>query len=282
MPDPELPESLDAVWLGLVIGNTRLHWAQFKAQQLLRVWHTPHLTAALADRLMQHNFSGSAWREVVPSWPALVERPGLAGTDPSPDRSWLPLYCASVVPQQSALWQAYASFHEIHLDYLPLSKVYPTLGLDRALNLLGAGDRYGWPSLVIDAGTALTFTAGDADGLVGGAILPGIATQFSALAHTTVTLPTIQAHSSLPPRWSANTADAMRSGVIYGMLATIQDFLQAWYTDYPQGYAVLTGGDSPQLYEWLRPLDMDGPLHQDADIAFWGLASYRRHRLGSS
>jgi len=44
----------------------------------------------------------------------------------------------------------------------------------RALAVLGAGKKYGFPCLVIDAGTALTFTGVDRDKkLVGGAIDPG-------------------------------------------------------------------------------------------------------------
>lgn len=47
--------------------------------------------------------------------------------------------------------------------------------------------------LVIDAGTALTFTAADADQrLVGGAILPGLGLQRSSLAQKTATLPRVE------------------------------------------------------------------------------------------
>jgi type III pantothenate kinase len=41
--------------------------------------------------------------------------------------------------------------------------------------LRGAGVLHGWPCMVVDAGTALTFTRGGTDGLLlGGAILPGL------------------------------------------------------------------------------------------------------------
>jgi type III pantothenate kinase len=70
----------------------------------------------------------------------------------------LPLYLASVVPSQTALWQTYPDVHIITLDQVPLQGVYPTLGIDRALALWGAGETWGWPMLVIDAGTALTLT----------------------------------------------------------------------------------------------------------------------------
>lgn len=51
----------------------------------------------------------------------------------------------------------------------------------RALSVRGASTVYGWPVMVVDGGTALTFTRGDdTDGgcMKGGAILPGIRVQF--------------------------------------------------------------------------------------------------------
>ncbi|HEY9889978.1 MAG TPA: type III pantothenate kinase, partial [Candidatus Obscuribacterales bacterium] len=151
------------IWLGLVVGNTRLHWGLFHGDTLTGGWHTPHLPPATVTALWQQQFAPAAWGAAAAAIPPLP--PGVP----------LPLWVASVVPSQTALWQAYPDFHAITLGDLPLGNLYPTLGIDRALNLVGAGDRYGWPILVIDAGTALTFTAGTAQGLIGGAILPGFA-----------------------------------------------------------------------------------------------------------
>jgi len=67
-------------------------------------------------------------------------------------------FCCS---SQTALWQTYPDVHVITLNQVP--PVYPTLGIDRALALWGAGETWGWPMLVIDAGTALTLTGADAD-----------------------------------------------------------------------------------------------------------------------
>lgn len=142
-------------WLALVIGNTRLHWAAFYGDELRETWHTCHLTAAQAAALIPNLGDRQPW---LP----LGARP-CQDYPPQP-----PLYLASVVPDQAVLWQTYPHLHSITLDALPLQNLYPTLGIDRALNLLGAGDRYGWPVLVVDGGTALTFTAGDDQTLIGG------------------------------------------------------------------------------------------------------------------
>lgn len=280
MPDRQSSAPLNDPWLGLVIGNTRLHWASFRGTRLEAVWHTPHGSAEIAQRLIQQQFAATAWQSLPLPFQASTKLSTLGGQKNSPQEPpSIALYCASVVPPQTALWAHYPGFHAVHLDALPLANLYPTLGIDRALNLLGGGDRYGWPILVVDAGTALTFTTGDAGRLLGGAILPGLSTQFAALAQNTVTLPAIQAQSALPPRWSANTPDAVRSGIIYGLLATLQDFLQVWYAQYPQGQAVLTGGDAPQISAWLAALHPDVKLPSDAHLAFWGLCCYRQHQL---
>jgi len=269
--------ALDEPWLGLVIGNTRLHWAWFDRQQLQGVWHTPHLTQAQATTLIQQNFAAAAWRSLRDTHSLAIDLPD---TLTAPE-GLLPLDCASVVPKQTALWQTYPSCRTVQLADLPLAGLYPSLGIDRALNLWGAGDRYGWPILVIDAGTALTFTAGAAGRLVGGAILPGLSTQFAALTQTTATLPATQFHDLLPPRWATDPSEAIRSGILYGILATLKDFVQAWRREYASGQVVLTGGDGARLYHWWSqqpPVQSVESMVLEPNLAFWGLARLRHHR----
>ncbi len=81
---------------------------------------------------------------------------------------------ASVVKAPLTWLASYANVHPIATAQVPLQNTYPTLGVDRTLALVGAGDVWGWPVLVIDCGTALTFTAGADQSLIGGAILPGL------------------------------------------------------------------------------------------------------------
>lgn len=60
--------------------------------------------------------------------------------------------------------------------------LYPTIGVDRVAALRGARACFGLPALVIDGGTAMTFTASDADGeLMGGNISVGLAWRIKAL-----------------------------------------------------------------------------------------------------
>lgn len=227
-------------WIALSIGNSRLHWAWFVGKALQETWQTPHFGATEFDLLLAPH---SAWRLA----PALLNV--LAETAAALPELWI----ASVVPEQTARWQAYPGARVISLNQVPLQDTYPTLGVDRALALWGAGQTYGWPVLVIDAGTAMTFTGADAHGrLVGGAILPGLGLQVRSLFQSTAALLLAELPEHLPQRWGKTTLDAIQSGTIYTTLAGIRDFIQAWWEVFPQGQVVLTGGDEAALLNYLQ------------------------------
>ncbi len=258
-----------------MIGNSRLHWAWFVGAALQEAWDTNHLSATEVEQLLQHWVSGVMPEEIFP--------PQLISQQSSNSPSQLPLYLASVVPAQTTLWQTYPAANVITLAHLPLSGLYPTLGIDRALALLGAGETFGYPVLVIDAGTALTFTGADANRrLIGGAILPGLGLQLRSLARGTAALPITQLPSQLPPRWAMQTPAAIESGVIYTLLAGIRDFIEDWRGQFPDSQIALTGGDSAILLTYLQAQfpETAPQLIADPHLIFWGMRSLRRGVAG--
>jgi pantothenate kinase type III len=67
---------------------------------------------------------------------------------------------------------------------------YDGMGIDRLANLRAAGDFKGYPALVFDGGTAMTYTAADENGkIMGGGIGPGIEVQMDSLFEFTAALP---------------------------------------------------------------------------------------------
>ena len=221
----------DREWLGLVIGNSRLHWAQFKGELLINSWDSAY--------------------------------------DYKIDNTDLPLYIASVVPGQTNVWLDHPNCRIISLHDIPLEGLYLTLGLDRALAAIGAIDVYGCPNLVIDAGTALTFTGVDCDRtLVGGAILPGFGLQLQSLAQKTAELPQVILPSNLPTRWPHNTPEAIASGIVYTVLAGIRDFIDDWQQKYPDSKFIVTGGDGELLLNY-RQLPTE--IIFDRHLVFWGM-----------
>lgn len=257
-----------------MIGNSRLHWAWFVNATLQEAWDTHHLPEVVVERLIQRWTSGIMPAEILPL--SLVSLYSL-DTDTF---NQLPLYLASVVPAQTTLWQTYPAAKIITLEDFPLTGLYSTLGIDRALALLGAGETFGYPILVIDAGTALTFTGVNAyQRLIGGAILPGLGLQLQSLARRTAALPATPLPPQLPPRWGMETPTAIESGVIYTILAGIRDFIEDWQCQFPKSQIVITGGDASVLLKYLQT-QYPGTADQlliDPHLIFWGMRSVVRN-----
>lgn len=289
-------------WIALIVGNTRLHWGLFEQQTLISVSHTPHLASA----------SNRVARQTIGT---------LVGEKGACDRTPKSLWIASVVPTQTALClQAFTAgglacyeltCYEVERSHIPIHNLYATLGIDRAINLLGAQTQVGWPALVIDAGTALTFTAGyqaagyqtasyqTADwhtnsaastSLYGGAILPGLRLQATSLGIGTASLEAFTTQSQsllhqahLPTRWANDTDGAIASGIVYGAIATITDTLADWWQRFPQGKGVLTGGDGPLLHRFLQQKtpELASRVSLNPDLMFYGLSRYRQTRLAA-
>ena len=263
-----------SIWLALIIGNSRLHWACFIGEKLYLSWDTQHLPASVVQQL--------AKCQTLNEFPVEILPPQLIRDINSEEHSsrLIVLSLASVVPNQTALWQDYSNVHEITLDQVPLQGIYPTLGIDRALALWGAGETWCWPMLVIDAGTALTLTGADANRcLIGGAILPGLGLQLQSLSQKTANLPRVDTKDvPIPPRWALNTQDAISSGVIYTIIAGIRDFIEAWWQEFPDSYITLTGGDRTLLLTYLQAQfpNIAAKVIPDPNLIFWGMRSCRR------
>lgn len=238
---------------------------------LQQAWNTPHLSSELITCLMAHRVHFAACLDRL--FTELQDLPDFLSIIPAE----LPLWIASVVPAQTPLWQAYDHSQIITLEQISIAGLYSTLGIDRALAGLGAATVYGLPSLVIDAGTALSFTGIDPEKrFVGGAILPGLGLQLRSLATQTAALPNLDRSSpdlSLPSQWATNTQDAMWSGVLYGLLATLQMFIAAWRQQFTEGSIVLTGGDADLLMHLLKQHqpELAACVTVDPQIIFWGM-----------
>lgn len=210
-------------WVGLIIGNSRLHFCGVTDKTIIASWHQDH------SQMTPPVVIPAEWRSC-------------------------PLWFASVVPDQSLLWCTYPQAQQVQLADIPLRNKYDTMGCDRALAAYGAAERYGVPVLVIDSGTALTLTGVNHDvALVGGAILPGIGLQFQSLASKTGALPAVNRPSDLPTRWGQTTVEAIASGTLYTLLAGLRDFIQDWRSHYPHSPVILTGGDGEWLCRHLTP-----------------------------
>ncbi|NEQ52106.1 MAG: pantothenate kinase [Leptolyngbya sp. SIO3F4] len=253
-----------ANWLALVIGNTRWHWGWFNNSHLKQVWHTEHLsTQPLPAFTLQSLIARQA--------PSQLLQIALES---------LEVWAVSVVPPQDQYLQSLSSVHWV--TQFPIKDIYPTMGLDRVATLLGAGHHYNWPVLVIDAGTALTFTAGVDSRFLGGAISLGLRSHLIALHDYTAALPQVGLPKDLPTRWASSTSGAIQSGVIHTALANVHHFIQSWQHQYPETNILFTGGDGQYLYELYREAyptketqTLTNRIWVDSNLMFWGISAYR-------
>ncbi|MGZ3833815.1 MAG: type III pantothenate kinase [Mucilaginibacter sp.] len=130
----------------------------------------------------------------------------------------------------------------IHNQY----KTPQTLGLDRLAAVIGANQLYpGKGSLVIDAGTAITYDWVDAEGnYFGGSISPGLNMRYKALNYYTGKLPLISADDRFNGEYGDDTTTAILSGVQNGIKYELTGFIESYQKNEPELNIILSGGDS--------------------------------------
>lgn len=99
------------------------------------------------------------------------------------------------------------------------------LGSDLVANAVWAAHRGQLPCVVVDMGTATTFTVLDKTGtLIGTAIAPGVKASLDSLRSMAAQLPAIRLEA---PRGvlGRNTVDAMQAGTMYGAAAMVDGML---------------------------------------------------------
>ena len=242
-------------WLAVAIGNSRLHWAWFRHAIFVEQWNTSHLSTEIRPNHIPQQYLATNFKQQNLT-------------------KLTPVYLASVVPKQTKLWRNYADLNLVSLKDIDIKNIYPTMGIDRALAVWGAGETYGYPCLVIDGGTALTFTAVDSlKQLLGGAILPGLKLQFNNLKHRTANLPEISLPETLPPRWTLDTNQAIASGVIHTQIAGIHSYIIDWQRKFLNSKVIFTGGDADVLTQYLHIQfpEIMPQIIVDHNLVFWGI-----------
>lgn len=279
------------MWVSLMIGNSRLHWAVHEEDGTPAYsWHSQYLGEANDQE------DDEAGRETIPQ--AMVNERAMAiliegGWERSKHGDFLmpssgAFLFAGVVPSEVAAWCSRCP-HALSIRGGPESNIiegtseYATLGVDRSLAMRGAGSLFGWPVLVIDCGSAMTFNAVDSDGVMkGGAILPGIKLQLKALNIYTAQLPAVTSSGvEVPSRWAMTTENSIKSGILYVLAAGAMDFIDAFRQEHSEGHIVFTGGDGELLYSMItsKMKETSSPvtdkIHLVPDLIHHGIAALR-------
>lgn len=128
-----------------------------------------------------------------------------------------------------------------------------SVGADLICTSVAAHFIYGSSALIIDMGTATKMTVVDKNGaFIGASIMPGVMMGLSALADKTAQLPkvSLDAPGSVIAK---NTADCMKSGIIYGNASMIDGMIERVKSETKDELSVyITGGFAPIIYPYCK------------------------------
>ncbi|MDR1363978.1 MAG: type III pantothenate kinase [Spirochaetaceae bacterium] len=131
----------------------------------------------------------------------------------------------------------------------PAARVYE-IGTDLICNAVAAYTRFKGPCVIVDFGTALTFTCVGKDGLIlGCAFAPGLGTAVKALSANTAQLSIVPLEAPASSL-GENTVQAIQSGIVLGYKGLVEYLLSRMKSDMaavenisPDGISVIaTGG----------------------------------------
>jgi len=134
-------------------------------------------------------------------------------------------------------------------DNLPIKIIDPyEIGTDLVADATAAFIGYGGPTMVIDFGTALTFTTISRAGeILGVAIAPGLLTALKSLTGNTAQLHDVQLVSP-PSVLGKNTVHAIQSGIVLGFAGLVDSMVSRTEDELGEKLTVVaTGGLSAVL-----------------------------------
>ena len=121
------------------------------------------------------------------------------------------------------------------------------LGADLLVAAAATVHRYPLPQIIIDMGTATTFSVINREGaFCGGSIMAGVGLSLNALTNGTAQLPAIDL--TQPPKvCGTNTVDCMSSGVIYGAASMVDGMIDRLEEELKEQCTVIATGGIAKL-----------------------------------
>ena len=220
------------------IGNTSTRLGLYRSDRVTRIQRidtsadTPAMRAAIDEVAGGRKIDRCIAASVVPN-----------ATPP-----WVPLLESR---RTSVLWVDHTTSIGLKIS-VPRPE---TIGADRLANAAGAVARYGAPVIVIDFGTALTFSViSDTRGFIGGAIAPGLTLMTDYLAERTALLPDVPS-APIQRAVGRSTEEAIRIGADYGFPGMVRGVLDHLMQPFVSSdvRVIATGGDAARFVKRLDP-----------------------------
>lgn len=244
--------------LAVDVGNTNLVLGAYDNAKLLRTWRMATVHDRTEDELA-------------------ITIDGLLGQEDLALEDLDALVVGSVVPP---LTQAFTRLAERYLEQ-PAFIVGPgvktgvrlrvdnpaEVGADRIANTLAAHRRYGGPVVIVDFGTTTNFDVVSEEGdFLGGSFAPGLEISAESLFGRASRLFRV----ALTPPAAAigkNTADCLRSGIVFGYVGLVEGLLARIVAELPRTPRVIaTGGLATTIAPLARGIEK-----VDEDLTLEGL-----------
>jgi type III pantothenate kinase len=134
------------------------------------------------------------------------------------------------------------------------------VGSDRVVDAVAAQHLYGKPLIIVDLGTATTFSVVSQEGdYLGGAIAPGIVIATEALYTRTAALPRIRL-SRPEQAIGRSTVAAMQSGIIFGHVGLIEGMIRRIEQELgSKAKVIATGGQAYFLAQEIPIIEIVNP-----------------------
>lgn len=238
--------------LAVDVGNTQTVVGAYQGEVLEASWRLPTTHDATSDDISAR----------------LITLMGMRGIDPERFRFGA---LASVVPQLTGVWKDVAREQlgialtvcsaETAGDLFQADYPHPEeIGADRVADAVACKLKHGFPSVVVDFGTATNMEVIDERGaFIGGIIAPGLQTSASTLFGRGAQLSSVDLAT---PRRAIgrNTREALESGIMYGEASRVDGLLDRIFEEL--GYeakVVATGGLAPQIAHLSVRIDVVDP-----------------------
>lgn len=225
--------------LTIDIGNTNTVFGVSDQNEWLKIWRIQTDTSRTADEY-----------EVI--FRSLFSSSGI------PENKISRTILSSVVPSLIRPFNEMLTFFTGHIPLLVEPSIYHKLpieilspneiGTDLVADATAAYIRYGGPCMVIDFGTALTFTTlSKAGRILGVAIVPGLQTALKSLTGNTAQLRDVQLIAP-PSVLGDNTIHAIQAGLVLGFAGLVDSIVGRTEAELSEELTVIaTGGLSSVL-----------------------------------
>jgi type III pantothenate kinase len=228
------------MFIAIDIGNTNItvgvtnndSWQEYRmsSEEVQPLIYYTQQLAAIAENIDKDKIEGVGVSSVVPNLTEVIL-----------DATKIELHHEPILFQKK--WY--------HL--LPIKTTNPEeIGTDLLANALAGYLKNQGPCLIVDFGTALTYTLVDPEGHLGGvAIAPGIRTSMESLSGNAAQLPEIPLELPQKPL-GTNTVEAMNSGILWGFVGQVTFMIDKIKSSIDYNITTIaTGG----LSEVLKPLE---------------------------